>query len=63
MNSKQFDDKPIQLVSINSFGKLVLHAEGVAFLRTLTPPIAIATITGPVKTGKSYLMNQIISKT
>lgn len=62
MNSKNYLEKAIQLVSLNSFGKLMLHAEGVDFLRSLNAPVAVATITGPAQTGKSFLMNQLISK-
>jgi hypothetical protein len=60
-NSQKYKEKPIHLVSVNSLGKLVLHIEGVQFLRELTAPIAIMSIAGPYRTGKSFLMNSLIS--
>jgi len=33
MNNKNYMERAIQLVSVNSFGKLMLHADGVDFLR------------------------------
>lgn len=62
MNNKKYIQRAIQLISINSFGKLMLHAEAVDFLRSLNSPIAIMTITGPINTGKSFLMNQLVSQ-
>jgi type II secretory ATPase GspE/PulE/Tfp pilus assembly ATPase PilB-like protein len=62
MNNTNYIERAIQLVSINSFGKLMLHAEAVDFLRSLNSPTAITTITGPTNTGKSFLMNQLVSQ-
>jgi hypothetical protein len=60
-NSQNFIEKPIHLVSINSFGKLVLHVQGINYLRTLSSPISVLSIAGPYRTGKSFLLNSLIS--
>lgn len=62
MSSKKYQEKAIQLVSVNSHGQLVLQAEAVAFLRSLTPPISVVSVSGPTQTGKSFLLNQILSQ-
>jgi hypothetical protein len=54
-------EKPIHLVSVNSFGKLVLHVEALQYLSSLPSPISILSIAGPYRTGKSFLMNSLIS--
>ena len=61
--SKNYIEKPIHLVSINSFGKLVLHYEAINYLKTLKSPLSILSIAGPYRTGKSFLLNSIISNT
>jgi hypothetical protein len=60
-NSKNYIEKPIHLVSINSFGKLVLHYEAINHLKTLKSPISVLSIAGPYRTGKSFLLNSLIS--
>ena len=62
-NSKNYIEKPIHLVSINSFGKLVLHYEAIAYLKALKSPLSILSIAGPYRTGKSFLLNSLISST
>lgn len=51
----------IQFISINSFGQIVLHAKAVDLIRSLTPPISLVTTIGPSSTGKTFLINQIIT--
>ncbi len=60
-NQQNFIEKPLHLVSINSLGKLVLHAHAINYLRSLTSPISILSIAGPYRTGKSFLLNSLIS--
>lgn len=40
----------------------MLHAEAAAFLHTLAPPISLVTLIGPMRTGKTFLMQQIVSQ-
>jgi len=61
MYSQNLVEKPIHLVSVNSFGKLVLHVEALHYLQSLPSPISILSIAGPYRTGKSFLMNSLIS--
>lgn len=61
--SKNYIEKPIHLVSINSFGKLVLHYEAINYLKTFKSPLSILSIAGPYRTGKSFLLNSIITNT
>lgn len=62
MNLQNNSDKPLLLVSINSLGKLMLHSEAASFICSLPAPISVATVIGPAKTGKSFLLSQVISQ-
>jgi hypothetical protein len=53
--------KPIALVTPDSTNtKLVIHESGLRFLSSLTAPLAIVAVSGRAKTGKSFMMNQIL---
>jgi hypothetical protein len=57
--SKKFP-RPLQLVSADRSGQLVLHGEGEAFLRNLAGPFAVVVVTGKYRTGKSFLLNRCV---
>lgn len=55
-----FIEKPIKLISFDSLGHAILHQDAVAYIQGLSAPISVLCVAGPYRTGKSYLLNQII---
>lgn len=57
----EFQERPIPLLtSDESSSRLVIAEEGLQFLRALEGKIAVVTVAGGAKTGKSYLMNNML---
>ena len=56
------DDKPIQIVSIDPAGNFVLHTEALNMIRAIKKKIAIVTVAGQYRTGKSFLLNRLIGR-
>ena len=57
----EYVDEPIALmVYAASTHNFVLTAEGLDFLRSLSSPIAVISVAGLYRTGKSYLLNRVL---
>lgn len=53
--------KPIALVTPDfSNTKLLINERGLSFLKQLPAPLAIVAVSGRAKTGKSFMLNQIL---
>ena len=56
-------DEPLELIAYSArTHNFVLSSEGLKFLRSLSSPLAVISVAGPNKTGKSYLLNQLLPK-
>lgn len=57
----EYVDEAIPLITYVPNSKtLVITPEGMDFLRSLTSPIAIISVAGLYRTGKSYLLNRVL---
>jgi len=58
------NDEPIKLVSPTPDHKgLVIEEEGLKLLRSITGPVAVVSIVGPQRGGKSTLLNLLHHRT
>jgi len=58
-----FEDKPIQLVSINQeVGKFQLCEKGIKMLQEIEGNLGIVAFTGLYRTGKSFTLNLLLDK-
>lgn len=60
MSSAKFREEAIQLITVNSEGKLELNNEAVELLKKIPKPIAVVGVAGQYRTGKSYLLNRVL---
>ena len=59
--SKQIaEEKAIPLISFSNSGKLVLNDQAIEIIKNISGPISIVGVAGKYRTGKSYLLNQVI---
>lgn len=58
---QKFIEKPLNLLSFDSLGHAILNKKAIDFIESIPKPISILSIAGPYRTGKSYLLNSIIS--
>ena len=56
-----FRSEPILLLDFDTNGKIVLNTKALKFLSSIDTNIAVLTIAGPYRTGKSYLLNRFAS--
>ena len=57
----EHSDTPIPLLVYNQVkGKFEMNDDGLEFLRSVAPPIAIIGVAGMYRTGKSYLLNRVL---
>ena len=64
MNNQQtfYRDRPIKLVDIKEDGIFEITSEGISFLSSLkNQTIAVLSVTGPYRSGKSFLANLIMN--
>ena len=65
MNNNQqnfYRDRPIKLVDIKEDGLFEITSEGISFLSSLkNQSIAVLSVTGPYRSGKSFLANLIMN--
>ena len=64
MNNQQtfYRDRPIKLVDIKEDGMFEITSEGISFLSSLkNQTIAVLSVTGPYRSGKSFLANLIMN--
>ena len=64
MNNQQtfYRDRPIKLVDIKEDGMFEITSEGISFLSSLkNQNIAVLSVTGPYRSGKSFLANLIMN--
>ena len=54
-----FEEKAIPFIQFEN-DKLIINEEAEKFLKLISPPIGIVSITGFFSTGKSYLLNQVM---
>ena len=52
--------KSVQLVSLSEQGNLRLHREALAILGKIEKPVAVLSICGPSRTGKSYFLSMLL---
>ncbi|XP_049850456.1 guanylate-binding protein 1-like [Schistocerca gregaria] len=58
------DDKPIQLIyPSEDHSMLLLNATNMKYLAEIDKPIAVVSVVGPLHSGKSFLMNQLLNRT
>lgn len=55
----RFRDEAIPLITIND-GRFVVNSDAVAILQAIEAPIAVVGVAGAYRSGKSYLLNQVI---
>ncbi len=53
---------PLQLVRMTDSGKLEVGPEAAAALRAVRTPIGVVSVCGRARTGKSYLLNQLLGQ-
>lgn len=54
---------PIPLIKVNKKGSFEMCEEGVKFLRQIKRKVSVITMFGPIQTGRSTLLNLLITKT
>ncbi len=54
--------KAVPLVVFNEANQFGIHPEGAKLFESQTEPFAILIVTGLYRTGKSYLLNQLIEE-
>jgi len=60
----KFRDAPVQLVTPDpDHSKLIFRKEAISLLESITDPIAVVGVVGPLHSGKSYLTNQLLGHT
>ena len=52
--------KSVQLVSLSDLGDLRLNQDALDILRKIEKPVAVLSICGPSRTGKSYLLSKML---
>ena len=52
--------RSIKLVSLSDQGNLQLHQDALAILRNIEKPVAMLSICGPSRTGKSYFLSTML---
>ena len=62
LSPQNFIERPLKLLSFDSLGHLILHQDAIAFISSLTKPISVLCVAGPTSSGKSYLLNSLITK-
>jgi len=55
-------ERPIQLVSVNSAGVFSINPEALEMIRSIKKKIAIVSVAGKYRTGKSFLLNRLINR-
>lgn len=54
---------PLQLISIDSAtGRVSCGEEALACLRSIKTPIGVVSVCGRARTGKSYILNQLLGQ-
>jgi len=56
------EDKPIQLLSIDPSGNFILHDEALTMIKNIKKKIAIISVAGQYRTGKSFLLNRLLGR-
>jgi hypothetical protein len=46
-----------------SHSTFVINEEGLAQLAEITEPVAVVSVIGPYRSGKSFLLNQLLNRT
>ena len=54
-------ERPVEFITTGSGSKLVLNEDIVPLLEKETRPLTVICVVGPYRTGKSYLLNQIMN--
>jgi hypothetical protein len=55
--------RPLQLISYdNSTGILKVGREALACLRSINTPVGVISVCGRARTGKSYILNQLLGQ-
>ena len=55
--------RPLQLVAEDAAGRLTLCQAGIDALSRLDQPLAAPCVTGTARSGKSFLVNQLLGQT
>ena len=56
------EPKPVLLVGIDQEGKCELNPQGLEILKGIPEGVCVVTVAGLYRTGKSYLLNRLMSK-
>lgn len=62
VNLSEFPDEPIQFISISDEGKCSVNPIATDMLRRIGTKLAVITVAGPYRTGKSFLLNRLLGK-
>jgi len=63
MTSNNFEDAPLQIITVNEDGILEITIEGINFFNKLNnQKLSILSINGTPESGKSFLGNSLIGK-
>ena len=60
MLKQNFQEQPLRLLSIDQEGVYHLVPETLAMIASISHPLAIVSIGGQYRTGKSYLLNRVV---
>ncbi len=55
-------EHPIQLITIAGNGNFIVHREALDMIKSIKKKIAIVTVAGQYRTGKSYLLNRLLGR-
>lgn len=56
----EYIDEPIALVKYSGAQNFVLTIEGIEYLKSVPGPVAVVSVAGLYRTGKSYLLNRVL---
>ncbi len=56
------DEKPIHIISIDPAGNLLLHQEALTMIKSIKKKVAIISVAGQYRTGKSFLLNRLLGR-
>lgn len=53
---------PLQLIAYDVSGRVEVSEEALACLRAIRTPISVVAVCGRARTGKSYILNQLLGQ-
>eukprot|EP00826_Nyctotherus_ovalis_P047029 TRINITY_DN5361_c0_g1_i1.p2 TRINITY_DN5361_c0_g1~~TRINITY_DN5361_c0_g1_i1.p2 ORF type:complete len:468 (-),score=136.33 TRINITY_DN5361_c0_g1_i1:233-1636(-) len=56
------DERPVHFIAMDSAGKFFIQEEALAMIRGIKKKVAVITVAGQYRTGKSYLLNRLLGR-